>query len=100
MMPSGLAETIVAGDDILCFSHLRWTWVWQRPQHLLTQLAQQSGCRIFFIEEPLPRDEDTADEPRPSWRYEEVAPGITRCVPRCDAAWPFFLDDEGADTQA
>jgi glycosyltransferase involved in cell wall biosynthesis len=98
-MPRDTTGTIAQGDDILCFSHLRWTWVWQRPQQLLTQLARQHGGRIFFIEEPLPRDEDDADAPRPNWHYEEVAPGITRCVPRCDAAWPFFLDDEGADTQ-
>ena len=100
MMRRDTIGTIVQGDHILCFSHLRWTWVWQRPQHLLTQLVRQGGGRIFFIEEPLPRDEDPADEPRPSWRYEEVAPGITRCVPRCDAAWPFFLEDDGADTRA
>lgn len=98
-MPRDTTGAIVRGDDILCFSHLRWTWVWQRPQHLLTHLARQGGGRIFFIEEPLPRDEDHADAPRPSWHYEEVAPGITRCVPRCDAAWPFFLDEEGADTR-
>ena len=87
------------GDDILCFSHLRWDWVWQRPQHLLTRLAAQGRHRIFFIEEPLPRAEDRTGDPRPGWHLSEVAPGITRCVPLFDATWPFFLDEEGHDTR-
>lgn len=36
--------------DILCFSHLRWDFVYQRPQHLMTRFA--STGRVFFIEEP------------------------------------------------
>ena len=37
--------------DLICFSHLRWDFVYQRPQHLLTRCAQDR--RVFFIEEPL-----------------------------------------------
>ncbi len=37
--------------DIVCFSHLRWNFVHQRPQHLLGRFAKQS--RIFFVEEPF-----------------------------------------------
>ena len=37
--------------DILCFSHLRWNFVTQRPQHLLT-LASQTQ-RVFYWEEPI-----------------------------------------------
>jgi hypothetical protein len=37
--------------DLVCLSHLRWNFVFQRPQHLLTRLAQ--GRRVFFIEEPV-----------------------------------------------
>ena len=37
--------------DIICFSHLRWDFVYQRPQHLLSRFAR-SG-RVFFIEEPI-----------------------------------------------
>jgi len=37
--------------DILCLTHLRWNWVFQRPQHLMTRAAQ---CRrVFVIEEPV-----------------------------------------------
>jgi UDP-galactopyranose mutase len=35
--------------DIVCFSHLRWDFVFQRPQHLMTRFAQHS--RVFYIEE-------------------------------------------------
>jgi len=87
------------GTALLCFSHLRWDWVWQRPQHLLTHLARLSARRIYFIEEPMPHDEDDAGPARPCWQFSEVAPGITRCVPRFAAAWPFFLESGGADTR-
>ena len=37
--------------DIVCLSHFRWHFVYQRPQHLLSRCAQ--GKRVFFIEEPI-----------------------------------------------
>ena len=37
--------------DIVCYSHLRWNFVYQRPQHLLSRLARH--YRILFIEEPI-----------------------------------------------
>lgn len=36
---------------LVCFSHLRWNFVWQRPQHLLTRAARNH--RVVFIEEPV-----------------------------------------------
>jgi len=38
-------------DDVLCFSHLRWNFVVQRPQHLLNRCARER--RVFFFEEPI-----------------------------------------------
>ena len=35
--------------DLVCFSHLRWDFVYQRPQHLLSRFARQQ--RVFYIEE-------------------------------------------------
>jgi hypothetical protein len=35
--------------DIVCFSHLRWHFVYQRPQHLMTGIAREG--RVFYIEE-------------------------------------------------
>lgn len=37
--------------DLICFSHLRWDFVYQRPQHLLSRAALDR--RVFFIEEPI-----------------------------------------------
>lgn len=37
--------------DLVCFSHLRWNFVFQRPQHLLTRAASSRRC--FFVEEPV-----------------------------------------------
>jgi glycosyltransferase involved in cell wall biosynthesis len=37
--------------DLICFSHLRWGFVYQRPQHVMTRLARDR--RVFFVEEPV-----------------------------------------------
>lgn len=37
--------------DVICFSHLRWDFVYQRPQHLLARCAELH--RTFYIEEPV-----------------------------------------------
>ena len=37
--------------DLIVFSHLRWDFVYQRPQHLLKRSARDR--RVFFVEEPV-----------------------------------------------
>ena len=37
-------------DDLLCFSHLRWDFVFQRPNHLMCRAAAKR--RVLYIEEP------------------------------------------------
>jgi UDP-galactopyranose mutase len=37
--------------DLVAFSHLRWDFVFQRPQHLLTCCARYR--RVYFVEEPV-----------------------------------------------
>lgn len=42
--------------DLVVLSHLRWTFVWQRPQHLVSRFAAaraERGARTWFVEEPL-----------------------------------------------
>lgn len=41
---------------LVCFSHLRWDFVYQRPQHLLSRCAQMR--RVFVVEEPIASPED------------------------------------------
>lgn len=36
---------------LLCFSHLRWSFVFQRPQHLMTLAARH--YHVLYLEEPL-----------------------------------------------
>jgi UDP-galactopyranose mutase len=79
-------ESSVPEKTIVVFSHLRWNFVFQRPQHLLTRLA--AHYRVLFIEEPL-RDEGAA-------RLEaaEGAAGVTVLRPRTPLASTGFADDQ------
>jgi glycosyltransferase involved in cell wall biosynthesis len=36
---------------LVCFSHLRWDFVWQRPQHLLSRAVKH--YRVIVVEEPI-----------------------------------------------
>lgn len=54
-------------DSLICISHLRWDFVWQRPQHLLSRLAKY--YRIFFVEEPISRSQTEEKEP-----FLEISP--------------------------
>ncbi len=60
--------------DLLVFSHLRWDFVFQRPQHLITRFAQHR--RVFFMEEPHFTDSTSS-------RYEKIQRehGIQLIVP-------------------
>src|SRR4051812_3324805 len=37
--------------SLICFSHLRWDFVFQRPQHLLTRFA--ANANVYYYEEPV-----------------------------------------------
>jgi glycosyltransferase involved in cell wall biosynthesis len=50
--PPGFKRSVPS--NILCFSHLRWDFVFQRPQHLLTRFA--NIFNIYYFEEPVLED--------------------------------------------
>jgi glycosyltransferase involved in cell wall biosynthesis len=56
-------------------SHLRWDFVWQRPQQLLSRFARTAP--VLFIEEPFHLDDSTSD------RLELTVPctNVIRAVP-------------------
>jgi UDP-galactopyranose mutase len=63
-----------ATSDLVCFSHLRWDFVYQRPQHLMSRFARVR--RVSFLEEPI--FESTA---HPHLRVSSTASGVTVVVP-------------------
>jgi glycosyltransferase involved in cell wall biosynthesis len=56
-LPSPLAPkpAVNADTPIIVHSHLRWDFVWQRPQQLLSRFAQRS--HVLFVEEPIYLDD-------------------------------------------
>jgi len=62
--PDRLSELLTASPDrtlrppLIVFSHLRWGFVFQRPRHLMTRLAQHFD--VYFIEEPVFADAEPA----------------------------------------
>jgi glycosyltransferase involved in cell wall biosynthesis len=51
--PGAAAERLARDEPsaLICLSHLRWNFVYQRPQHLMSRFARSMS--VFFIEEPL-----------------------------------------------
>ena len=78
------------GDDdrplLVCFSHLRWNFVWQRPQHLLSRAARHYD--VVFIEEPI--FENGADV---RLRVEVVQGAVQVVVPVLSADCSYAADE-------
>jgi UDP-galactopyranose mutase len=71
---------------LLVFSHLRWGFVFQRPQHLLTRLAKH--FEVFFIEEPVYNDA------LPYLASATPAEGIEVLTPHTRVQAPGFHDEQ------
>lgn len=61
---------------MIVHSHLRWDFVWQRPQQLFSRFARSR--EVLFVEEPMFLD----DALRPSLDLSTPMPGIHRVIPR------------------
>ena len=61
---------------IVCLSHLRWDFVFQRPQHLMSRFAAAGS--VIFVEEPL-------EGPTSGLDSRTTAEGVTVLVPRLPA---------------
>jgi hypothetical protein len=59
---------------LICFSHLRWDFVYQRPQHLMSRAVADS--HVIFIEEPV-FERDAA----PSLKLSARDSGVVVAVP-------------------
>ncbi len=74
---------------IVVFSHLRWGFVFQRPQHLLSRLAGR--WQVLFVEEPV------HDDGPPRLAVERIASmghDITLLVPHTPLPAHGFSDDQ------
>lgn len=76
----------MTASTIVVFCHLRWDFVFQRPQQLLTRLAQYYN--IILIEEPIHHEGAAA------LRKTQVAPNVTVCQPFTSVHAPGFHDDQ------
>jgi glycosyltransferase involved in cell wall biosynthesis len=59
--------------SIVAHSHLRWDFVWQRPQQVFSRLARHHA--VLFVEEPI------YQPGHPQLRLLEAAPNIVRAIP-------------------
>src|SRR5690349_6110683 len=73
-----------AKQTLIVFSHLRWNWVWQRPQHLISRLA--GTFNILFIEEPIQCKENQNGH----WQLDQAAPSVLVCTPHTRCPKPGF----------
>jgi beta-glucosidase/6-phospho-beta-glucosidase/beta-galactosidase len=67
---------------IVVFSHLRWGFVWQRPQQFLSRFARKHP--ILFVEEPF---FDLREGAEPRVDYHRVMPNLTVVTPHCPPSW-------------
>jgi DnaJ-domain-containing protein 1 len=71
---------------LIVFCHLRWDFVFQRPQHLMTRLAEHYN--VVLIEEPI------FHEGEAHLKQREVAKNITVVQPHTAIHAPGFHDDQ------
>ncbi len=50
-MKSAVLSTAGQPADIVCLAHLRWDFVFQRPQHLMSRAARDR--RVFYVQPPI-----------------------------------------------
>ena len=83
-IPSAATATVM--PHLIVYCHLRWNFVFQRPQHLLSRLAR--SYPVVFIEEPMRCDGE-------AWlERSSPAPGIEVLRPHTPVDAPGFHDDQ------
>ena len=72
------------GATLLCFSHLRWNFVFQRPQHLMCRFAREMD--VIYWEEPV--DIGRGETPYLQVREAQNAPKVRLVVPHLPQGMP------------
>lgn len=70
---------------LIAFSHIRWSFVYQRPQQLLSRMARHRP--VVYIEEPV------YDESGPSYEEFEPVPGLRVIRPHLPSHGAGFHDE-------
>ncbi|RZJ70614.1 glycosyltransferase [Flavobacterium sp.] len=82
------------GYDLVVFCHLRWDFVYQRPQHIISRLS--NDMKILFVEEPIgfsPEEEHSAKLTEISETLHILQPKV-RNIEAIGAMLSDFLDSE------
>ena len=86
VLPSSSLSEDFPVPHLIVFSHLRWNFVFQRPQHLLSRLARHYS--IVFVEEPMRGD-------GPAWiERSSPCPGVQVLRPHTAVEAFGFHDDQ------
>ncbi|HEX8913187.1 MAG TPA: family 1 glycosylhydrolase, partial [Humisphaera sp.] len=67
---------------MVVFSHLRWGFVWQRPQQFLSRFAKKH--KILFVEEPF---FDIPEGAEARLDFHKVMPNVTVICPHLAPSW-------------
>jgi UDP-galactopyranose mutase len=78
----------MARTPLVVFSHLRWDFVFQRPQHVLSRIARRRP--VLFVEEPI------ASAGQPRLELVPAAPGLEVARPLLEAQGPGFGEAQEA----
>lgn len=84
-------ENVMKVNTIIVFSHLRWDFVFQRPQQILTRLARD--FEVIFIEEPI------FQEGEAGLHLSYPCVNVTVARPHTNVRQPGFHDDQIAALQ-
>ena len=69
---------------LICFSHLRWNFVFQRPQHLMNRFARDMN--VIYWEEPV--DIDPRETAYLQVREAQDAPNVRVVIPHLPQGMP------------
>jgi UDP-galactopyranose mutase len=81
------AEPSAPGHEpatLICFSHLRWNFVFQRPQHLMSRFADEMN--VIYWEEPV--DIGPKETPFLQVRQADDSPNVRIVVPHLPQGMP------------
>jgi len=75
---------------LIVHSHLRWDFVWQRPQQILSRFGRSRP--VLYVEEPVFADDIAAG----SLDVSQPTPGVYRVIPRLPGDLRASYDDAAA----